>query len=389
MTNHLTEDQISRWFAGQSSASEQRHVQSCGTCTAELGQFLDTLESFKSAVSTRAEKLTHQATPSLNMVLSGQAITSAPDPAALQQLIQTPSLLVSLKRVIIDVVKPAKVKTSAAPVQVKELWSKDDFRHTRWLSLVVHAVVIGLLVIPPAITGTLPSTETVVSLYNRSVPLILNFPRMDQAKSSGGGGGGRKALTAPSQGVPPRGADRQIVPPLVEVKNFAPELVVESTVIAPDLQNLRPLNLQIGDPNGVVGPLSAGRGTGGGIGIGDGTGVGPGKGPGVGPGEGGNTGDGIYQVGAGGGVTPPVVVTQIQPEYSDDARKARVQGTVEMVIIVQTDGTAKLERVVHSLGYGLDQRAIEAVIRWKFLPGKKDGLPVPTRIGVAVNFSLR
>jgi protein TonB len=194
------------------------------------------------------------------MVLSGQAITSAPDPAALQQLIQTPSLLVSLKRVIIDVVKPAKVKTSAAPVQVKELWSKDDFRHTRWLSLVVHAVVIGLLVIPPAITGTLPSTETVVSLYNRSVPLILNFPRMDQAKSSGGGGGGRKALTPPSKGVPPRGADRQIVPPLVEVKNFAPELVVESTVIAPDLQNLRPLNLQIGDPNGVVGPLSAGPG---------------------------------------------------------------------------------------------------------------------------------
>jgi TonB family protein len=107
----------------------------------------------------------------------------------------------------------------------------------------------------------------------------------------------------------------------------------------------------------------------------------------VGPGEGGNTGVGIYQVG--GGVTPPVVVTQIQPEYSDDARKARIMGTVEMVIIVQTDGTAKLERVVHSLGYGLDQRAIEAVIRWKFLPGKKDGLPVPTRIGVAVNFSLR
>ena len=173
----------------------------------------------------------------------------------------------------------------------------------------------------------------------------------------------------------------------VEVKNFAPELVVESTVIAPDLQNLRPLNLQIGDPNGVVGPLSAGPGTGGGIGTGDGTGVGPGKGPGVGPGAGGNTGGGIYQVG--GGVTPPVVVTQIQPEYSDDARKARVQGTVEMVIIVQTDGTAKLDRVVHSLGYGLDQRAIEAVIRWKFLPGKKDGLPVPTRIGVAVNFSLR
>jgi len=210
---------------------------------------------------------------------------------------------------------------------------------------------------------------------------------MDQAKSAGGGGGGRKALTPPTKGVPPRGADRQIVPPMVEVKNLSPELVVESTVIAPDLQSLRPLDLQIGDPNGVVGPLSAGPGTGGGVGIGDGTGVGPGKGPGVGPGEGGNFGGSVFQIG--GGVTPPVVLTQIQPEYSDDARKARVQGTVELVIIVQIDGSARVERVVNSPGYGLDQRAIEAISRWKFLPGKKDGVPVPTRIGVAVNFSLR
>jgi len=387
MTKHLTEEQISRWFVGHSSVSEQQHVQNCGACTAELGQFLDTLEYFKTAVSTRTEKLTHQSAPSLNMVLSGQTITSAPDPAALRQLIQAPSLLVSLKRAIVDMLYPPKVKTSATPIEIKEIWSKDDFRHTRWLSLAVHAVVIALLVIPPAITGTLPSTETIVTLYNRSVPLILNFPRSDHAKNAGGGGGGRKALTPPSKGVPPRGADRQIVPPMIEVKNLAPELVVESTVIAPDLQNLRPLDLQIGDPNGVRGPLSAGPGTGGGVGTGDGTGVGTGKGPGFGPGEGGNFGGGIFQIG--GGVTPPVVVSQIQPEYSDDARKARVQGTVELVIIVLTDGSARLERVVNSLGYGLDQRAIEAVTRWKFRPGKKDGVPVVTRIGVAVNFSLR
>jgi TonB family protein len=386
MSKHLTEDQISRWFAGQSSLSEQRHVQDCGTCTAEIGHFLDTLESFRTAVSTRADKLTHQAAPSLNMVLSGQGITSAP--VILQQLIETPSLLISLKGVIVDLLYPTKVKTSATPIKVKDLWSKDDFRHTRWLSLVFHAVVIALLVIPPAITGTLPSTETIVMLYNRSIPLILSSPKMDQAKRGGGGGGGRKALTPPSKGVPPRGADRQIVPPLVEVKNLAPELVVESTVIAPDLQNLRPLDLQIGDPNGALGPLSAGPGTGGGIGIGDGTGVGPGEGPGVGPGKGGNTGGGnVFQIG--GGVTPPVVVTQIQPEYSDDARKARVQGTVELIIVVQADGSAKLEKVVHALGYGLDQRAIDAVTRWKFIPGRKDGVPVATRIGVVVNFSLR
>ena len=389
MTNHLTEDQISRWFTGRSSLSEQGHVQSCGTCAAELGRFLETLESFKAAVSTRAGKLTDQNSPSLAMVLSGQAITSAPDPAALQQFVHAPSLLVSLKRVVIDTLYPPKVRASANPVEVREIWSKGEFRHARWLSLVVHAVVLALLVIPPAITSTFPSTETIVTLYNRSVPLILNFPRADQAKSEGGGGGGRKALTPPSKGVLPRGADRQIVPPLVEPKNLMPELVVESTIIAPQLQHLRPLDFQIGDPNGVAGPLSAGPGGGGGIGIGDGTGVGRGRGPGAGDGEGGGTGGGSFVYGLGGGVSAPVVLSRVQPEYSDDARKGRVQGTVELLIIVMADGSPRLDKVVHSLGYGLDQRAIEAVMKWRFRPGQKDGAPVATRVGVLVNFSLR
>jgi TonB family protein len=174
---------------------------------------------------------------------------------------------------------------------------------------------------------------------------------------------------------------------MVERKNLAPELVVEMTIIAPQLQNLRPLDLQIGDPNGVVGPLSAGPGKGGGVGTGDGTGVGPGRGPGAGPGEGGGTDGGFYNVG--GGVSAPVVVSQIQPEYSDDARKARVQGTVELVIIVLPDGSARLDKVVNSLGYGLDQKAIDAVLKWRFQPGKRNGVPVATRVGVAVNFSLR
>jgi TonB family protein len=387
MTNHLTEDQISRWLVGQPTGPEQQHVQKCGSCTAQLGRFLDTLESFKGALSARAENLTHKTSPSLDMVLSGQAITAAPDPAALQQLVQTPSLLVSLKRAFVDALFPARMKTSVEPVAVKDIWSQDEFRHTRWLSLLIHAAVLAVLLIPPAITGSFPSRETIVTLYNRSVPLILNVPRPEHAKSSGGGGGGRKALTPPSKGVLPRGADKQIVPPMVERKNLAPELVVEMTIIAPQLQNLRPLDLQIGDPNGVVGPLSAGPGKNGGVGTGDGTGVGPGRGPGAGPGEGGGTDGGLYNVG--GGVSAPVVVSQVLPEYSDDARKARVQGTVELFIIVMPDGTPRLDRVVHSLGYGLDQKAIDAVAKWRFQPGKRNGVAVATRIGVAVNFSLR
>ena len=166
---------------------------------------------------------------------------------------------------------------------------------------------------------------------------------LGRAESGGGGGGGTKAPTPPSKGVLPRGADKQIVPPMVEPKNLLPELVVESTVIAPQLSNVRPLGLQIGDPNGVVGPLSAGPGTGGGIGTGIGTGVGPGRGAGFGPGDGGGIGGGVFNVG--GGVSEPVLLSQIQPEYSDDARKARIQGTVELLIIVNPDGTVQFDTV--------------------------------------------
>ena len=77
------------------------------------------------------------------------------------------------------------------------------------------------------------------------------------------------------------------------------------------------------------------------------------------------------------------------PEYSDDGRKGRIQGVVELLIVVKADGTVDFQNVRKALGYGLDQKAIEAVRRWKFLPGKKDGIPVATLVSVSVNFSLR
>jgi TonB family protein len=174
---------------------------------------------------------------------------------------------------------------------------------------------------------------------------------------------------------------------MVEIKNFAPDLMVESTVMAPKLETLQAMNLPIGDPNGTVGPPSAGPGDGGGIGTGKGTGVGPGTGPGVGPGEGGGGGGGVYSIG--GGVTEPLLRKQVQPEYSDDARKARIEGTVEMLVVIRADGSVQFERLQHSLGYGLDQKAIEAVKQWTFVPARKDGRAVPVWISVSVNFSIR
>jgi TonB family protein len=278
------------------------------------------------------------------------------------------------------------IEMTATPIEVEELWSKRNPIKSSLMSVGLHALFIGALIIPTYLVLQNPKVNPteVVRVF---LPTMPKLPDMKD-KSGGGGGGGRKAPTPPSKGQLPRGDVKQIVPPMVEIKNLAPELAVETTVIAPQLANLTPLpNIAFGDPNGVVGPPSAGPGRGGGIGTGTGTGIGSGRGGGVGPGEGGGIGGGVFNVG--GGVSEPVLLTQIQPEYSDDGRKARIQGTVELLIIVNADGTVKFDNVRKNLGYGLDQKAIEAVRRWKFIPGKKDGKPVATYVSVLVNFSLR
>jgi TonB family protein len=224
-------------------------------------------------------------------------------------------------------------------------------------------------------------------LYTPTSPLILNLPPTAE-ESGGGGGGGKNQLTPPSQGQPPRGADKQIVPPTNEIKNADPDLVVEQTVVAPQLSNLPQLSLlQIGDPLGVPGPPSAGAGSGGGIGSGTGRGVGVGDGPGVGPGSGGGTGGGVFRVG--GGITAPTILSRVEPQYSEEARKARYQGTVVLEAIVRRDGTVDIVRIVRSLGFGLDQNAINALKQWRFRPGMRNGEPVDISLNIEVNFNLR
>jgi protein TonB len=133
-----------------------------------------------------------------------------------------------------------------------------------------------------------------------------------------------------------------------------------------------------------MGPPSNGTGSGGGIGDGSGGGVGSGRGPGVGPGYGGGIGGGIYRVG--GGVSAPRAIYDPDPEYSEEARQAKYQGTVVLWVIVGADGRPHDMRVERSLGMGLDEKAIAAVKTWKFEPARKDGHPVAVQINVEVNF---
>ena len=320
-------------------------------------------------------------------------ITAQRDPSALDKLVEMPSPVLSLfgdiREAINDVLHPRKIETTVQPVEVEEIWSKPKAGVPRLLSIFVHVLVVSLALIPWATSlPTRPKVnETAVVVYTPQNLVLPLTP--DKRDSGGGGGGGRKTLTPPSLGKLPRAADKQLVPPDPEPpKNPDPTLIIEPTVIAPQLANLPRINLlNLGDPNGVPGPPSAGPGVGGGIGTGQGRGVGEGKGPGVGPGEGGGTGGGVFRVG--GGVNPPTVLSRVELQYSEEARKARYQGTVVLEAIVRRDGTVDIQRVVRSLGFGLDENAIQALKQWRFKPGTKNGVAVDVSLNIEVNFNLR
>ena len=90
----------------------------------------------------------------------------------------------------------------------------------------------------------------------------------------------------------------------------------------------------------------------------------------------------------GGAVTQPVLVRQVEPEFSEEARKAKFSGEVVLAIEVDTNGLPRGFRVLQNPGLGLDRKAIEAVSKWRFRPGLQDGKPVVTAAVVHVNFRL-
>jgi len=285
--------------------------------------------------------------------------------------------------------KPVYV-LSAQPVAVSPLFRDYRFhKRSAVFSVATHLLLVAaILWLPGWFTSSeKPKESTVVLTQLATEPLFLNLPPKTK-KSGGGGGGGRREKSPPSLGKLPRFSDRQLTPPTPKIVNPKPVLPVEPTVVVPQLAQLPPVNVaQLGDPLGIPGPPSSGPGTGGGIGTGDGGGVGPGKGPGVGPGEGGGTGGGLFRVG--GGVSAPTVLYRIEPNYSEDARRARYQGSVVLSAIVRKDGSIQILKVLRGLGLGLDENAVEALKQWKFRPGTRSGEPVDVALNIEINFALR
>ena len=227
--------------------------------------------------------------------------------------------------------------------------------------------------------------QRVAGLVTDVSPYILPASK---TKAGGGGGGGDRDRLAASKGTLPRFSREQITPPVVVVRNENPKLAVDPSVVVPPVIHIpQPQTSQLGDPfSSVLGPPSSGTGSGGGIGSGSGGGVGSGRGPGVGPGWGGGIGGGAYKVG--GGVSAPRLIYGPDPEFSEEARKAKYQGTVVLWAVIGVDGRVRDIRINRSLGMGLDEKAVEAVRNWRFEPGRKDGVPVAVQVGVEVNFRL-
>ncbi len=251
------------------------------------------------------------------------------------------------------------------------------------VSAVLHAAAIAIVLASSIWIAGHPQEvkQQVISLIE---PGDYTLPVAKTKAGGGGGGGDRDKLTA-SKGSAPRFASEQITPPAIVIRNDNPKLAAEPTVVGPPDIKL-PQTATIGDPLSRILTSSNGTGSGSGIGSGDGGGIGSGSGPGVGQGHGGGFGGGAYRVG--GGVSAPRVIYDPDPEYSEEARQAKYQGTVVLWIVIGPDGRARDVRVQRALGMGLDQKAVEAVRSWRFQPAMKDGHPVAVQVNVEVNFRL-
>jgi TonB family protein len=247
------------------------------------------------------------------------------------------------------------------------------------LILVVVLFFVGKKIIDTVKAKDLSATDIDVGVFKA--------PKADTA-AGGGGGGGDHSIIDPTKGKLPKLEKSPITPPQVQrvdhpLLAMEPAINVQTNITLPDNPNLP----NIGVKNSInVNLASNGQGGGSGMGTGYGGGLGSGNGNGYGPGSGGNTGGGLYRVG--GEVSAPVALNSVEAEFSDEARRAKYQGVCLISLIVNAQGDPINPRVVRALGMGLDEKALEAVRKYKFRPAMKGRTPVPVMITVEVNFRL-
>ena len=197
-----------------------------------------------------------------------------------------------------------------------------------------------------------------------------------QEPGPGGGGGGSPEPAPPKPLELPRLTPREPAPVMIK------PLVLDVPPVVPALN----APVYVNDASVVQ---ASGRST---ISLsafgagGSGGGVGEGKGSGVGEGEGGGFGGDAYRPGS--GALPPELLHSEKPDYTSAAMLAKIQGQVELEVVVQADGTVGDVRIVRALGYGLDEQAIRAGRLWRFRPATLDGEPIAMIVTLVLSFRL-
>ena len=240
----------------------------------------------------------------------------------------------------------------------------------------IHVVAILLIVLLVS-TGVKLAAPAKTSLVTELTAPPPPPPPIHPIATRMGGGGGQKGPTPVTQGHLPKFDPKPLLPPKIAVDH--PKLAVQPAInVQTDLHMANNNMPDIGVPNSSLKGFSMGNG--------NGSGLGSGNGNGLGPGSGGNTGGGVYSVG--GSVLPPSVLHSVEPEFSEEARKAKFSGNVLVSLIVGSDGKPRNVRVLRGVGMGLDENAKAAVEQYRFRPATKDGKPVAVAMNMEVNFQI-
>ena len=269
------------------------------------------------------------------------------------------------------------------PIKVKDIWSKDEkFGSSQALAVLLHAAVVALLIVPigfRVVETTQAKNKVDVTPLDIS-PYLAKLPA--GANKAGGGGGANDHTTTPvNRGKVPKFKWTQFTPPQIKIQNPNAKLQMEPALLGPPDLKVANINAPtFGDPLATAISDSLGHG--------NGTGIGSGSGGGLGPGSGGGTGGGEFRAGVN-GVGQPACIYCPNPDYSEEARKAKYQGSVFLDITISADGRVTAERVLRGPGMGLEEKAIAAVKTWKLRPcSGPNGKAVSCTAPVEVVFRL-
>jgi periplasmic protein TonB len=281
------------------------------------------------------------------------------------------SLWSSLRELVWPNKLPPLVLESRPVAVVDGMAAARSYRSTLW-AVGAHALAILLIgfLVKTHVRFAAPVKAMVVT--DLAIPPQAP-PKLDKM----GGGGGQRGPTPVTKGTPPKFADTQIVPPnkppLIE-----PRIHIEPTIEVQQDVKMASSIPQVGIASSPLVGMSMGNGSG--------TGLGSGNGSGLGAGSGGNTGGGPRRIG--GGVSAPVLIYSIEPEFSEEARKAKAAGNVLVNLWVDEKGNPSHVRVIRGVGMGLDEKARDAVLQYKFKPAMENGKPVLVELNVEVNFQI-